>query len=255
MSNLLILAPAPIAALVTSRGTPAAALLTPDPKEVWTDIASGTVVTIDIDFGAIVPVDTVFLGFTNSAVGSVWSISGGVASSSAVELKAGGALRVPDSAGQSPAVTHGFWTGAPTSVRFLRISATQAGGAPPLRIGVVMAGTAFVPQFNKEWGSGRRPIDLSSVTPLPSGGFAIVEGARKRGYTWTFGDLTSTEVDALEAIADDRGQSRPILVVEDPAQTTGLRRRIHYGLFERWRQYDRRNLVQTRWELGIEEWV
>jgi hypothetical protein len=49
--------------------------------------------------------------------------------------------------------------------------------------------------------------------------------------------------------------SRPALIVENVDRTPGLRQRIHYGLFERWRAFERRNRKQTRWEIGMEEWV
>ena len=38
-------------------------------------------------------------------------------------------------------------------------------------------------------------MDTGAATPLPSGGFAVVEGVRKRLFTWTFGDLSIEEAD------------------------------------------------------------
>ncbi|WP_441102229.1 hypothetical protein, partial [Enterococcus faecium] len=49
--------------------------------------------------------------------------------------------------------------------------------------------------------------------------------------------------------------SRQALIVENVDRTPGLRQRIHSGLFERWRAFERRNRKQTRWEIGMEEWV
>lgn len=114
---------------------------------------------------------------------------------------------------------------------------------------------AFVPTFNKEWGAGRRPIDTGVATSLPSGGFAAVPGARKMAYNWSFGDLTDAEVDALCELALDVGETNPVLVVEDPAMTTGQRSRLHYGLFQGLKAYERRNPKQTRWDWTIEEWI
>jgi hypothetical protein len=257
MANLLILRPANIAAITASRGAPSSAnLLTADPKEVWVDTADGSVVNIDIDLGVVMPIDTVFLGYVSPpAAGAVWTITGGAATYTASTLKAAGALRAIDAAGQSPSLSHAVATFASQSVRYVRLALTQTASAGPLTAGVVMAGAAFTPAYNKEWGAGRRVIDTGSATGLPSGGFSTVEGARKRSYAWTLGDLSTDEVDALEAIALDRGETLPLLVVEDPAATTGQRNRIHYGLFQGLKQFDRRNPKQTRWEFTVEEWI
>lgn len=250
MANILILAPQTIAALSVSRGSGGSNLLSPDPKEVWVDSATGSV-EINIDLGSVCAVDTVYLGHIHNAVtSSRWTITGGEANYTALTLKAEGPLRAPDAAGLSPAKAHALWAGNTANVRYIRLTLTQPAGKAAL-----MAGKAFVPQYNKEWGSGRRPIDTGQITPLSSGGFMVVEGVRKAAYSWTFGDLTEGEVDTLYALALDRGETRPVLVVEDPAQTPGLNQRIHYGLFQRFRQYERRNHAQTRWELEIENWT
>jgi hypothetical protein len=256
VGKLLILAPAAIASVAASRGAGAGNLLSPSPKEVWQDSAAGSPATLDLDLGELTGVDTVFLGHvTPPAAGSSWTITGGVTGYAELTLKAAGALRAVDAAGRVPATSHALWTGPAAAVRYLRISVTQPAGEAPLAAGVVMAGAAFVPIFNQEWGAGRRPIDLSSVTQLPDGGFAVVEGARKRAYAWTLGDLSSAEVDRLDAMFEDRGESRPVLVVEDPAATVGQRNRIHYGLFRGLRAFERRNPAQTRWEMSMEEWA
>ncbi len=256
MAKLLMLAPATIAAIAASRGTGPANLLTPDPKEVWADVAVGTSATVDVDLGSVQPINTLFLGtVTGAAAGATWAISGGAASYTTTAILAATALRVPDAAGQAPTISHAFWTGAMQNVRYLRLTLTQPAGNPPLTAGVLMAGAAFVAGYGHEWGAGRKVIDTGTATPLPSGGFAVVEGARKGSYSWTFGDLTSAEVDALYALQLDRGETRPLLVAEDPAQSAGLRWRLHYGKLMALRQYERRNPSQTRWEMTIEEWI
>lgn len=255
MSNLLILSPAAIAAIATSRGTGSQNLLSPHPLEVWLDDSAGTAATISIDLGAARSIDTVFLGYVlPPAAGATWSITGGVAGYAEVTLAATATLRVPDVAGRFPALSHAFWHGAASTVRYLRITVTQPAGSSPLSVGIVQAGKAFVPQLNKEWGSGRRPIDTGTVTPLLDGGFSVVEGVRKSSYYWTLGDLADAELDQLHDLALDRGASRALLVVEDPAMTAGLRRRLHYGLFGAFKQYERQSPGRTRWELSIEDW-
>lgn len=254
MKNLLILQPTPIVAISTSRGSGAANLLTPDPREVWVDSATGTA-TIDLDFGTPRVIDTVFLGhILPPQATATWTITGGLSGPTSTTLAASSSLRVPDVNGRAPALSHAFWKGIPANVRYLRLSVTQPAGSPPLSAGIVMAGRALVPTWNHEWGSGRRPIDTGSTTALPDGGFAVVEGVRKASWFWTLGDLTNDELDALWETALDRGESRPILVVEDPDRTAGLRRRLHYGLFRQFREYERSTPGRTRWELRIEDW-
>jgi hypothetical protein len=252
--SLLILAPSPIAAIAASRGSGAANLLTADPREVWIDSATGAA-TLSIDLGAVRAVDTVFLGFVaDPADAATWTITGGVAAHGEFVIQAATAMRAPDAPGLRAAVSHALWHGSAVEARFLRLSLSQPAGAGALSAGALMAGTAFRPDLGMEWGAGRRPIDRGSVTPLPSGGFAIVEGARTRYFGCTLGDLSEAEADRLEAIGLQCGETRPVLIVESAERTAGLRGRIHYGLFDRWRQYDRRNRRQTRWEIGIEEW-
>jgi hypothetical protein len=255
MANLLVLAPAPIAALATSRGTGAANLLSPDPREVWADSAVGSAASIDIDLGAVRAVDTIFLGHVlPPATGATWTITGGAAGYADTVIKAAGALRVPDVAGRAPQLSHALWHGASVNVRYLRLSVTQPGGSPALTAGVVLAGTALKPAYGQEWGSGRRVIDTGSATGLPDGGFATVEGVRKSSWSWTLGDLTNDELDRLYEIALDRGETRPLLVVEDMSATAGLRRRVHYGRFIGLRPFERSKPNRNRWELQIEDW-
>lgn len=256
MGNVLILSPTQIAAIVASRGSGAANLLTPSPKEVWADTAVGSTVDIDIDFGAVVPIDTVFVGYAfPPAAGATWTITGGTAGYATTTLKASGALRAIDTASRAPQQTHAFWTGAVANIRYLRISIVQPGGNPVLRAGVVLAGKSWKPQFNMEFGSGRRVIDTGTVASLPDGGFATMTGARKRAFSWTLGDLSMAETDALEELLLDHGETVPLLVVSDPDATTGQRSRIHYGLFTGLKAYERRNPAQTRWDFAFEEWI
>lgn len=254
MANLLILSPARIASVTVNRGTGGGNLLTPDPREVWADSATGNG-TIGIDLGAPRAIDTVFLGhILPPAAGAVWAITGGIGSYYETLMAAERPLRVPDVAGRFPALSHAFWHGPSVTVRYLRISIEQPAGALPLTIGVVQAGRAFSPEWNHEWGSGRRPIDTGSATALPNGGFSVIEGVRKSAWHWTLGDLSDAERDTLYELALDRGETKPLLVVEDPASTAGLRRRLHYGKFMQLRQFERLGKNRTRWELQIEEW-
>lgn len=257
MANILIAEPAPIAAVTASRGTGAANLLTADPREIWLDSAVGSPATINIDLGVERIIDTVFLGcLFGASSGATWTISGGLAGYSETLIQAAAPLRVVEAGGgRRRTMSHALWTGQEQMVRYLRLSISQPAGAQPLAIGVLMVADAFQPQLNKEWGSGRAVKDTSSITRLPSGGVSIVEGARYGGYSWTFGDLSEAETDRLYEMQLGVGESRPVLVVEDPAQTAGLRNRIHYGALTSLRAYERRNRRQTSWQLAVDDWA
>lgn len=256
MGKLLILVPTSLANFAVSRGTGGENLLRPDPKEVWLDSAVGTAATIDLDLGAATAIDTVFLGcIWNAHADASWTITGGVAGYAEVVLKAAGALRVPERAGRRSPFTHAFWHGDDALVRYLRISITQPAGQPAISVGALMVGQAFVPSYNQEWGAGRSVKDTSVVARLPSGSVATVEGARYGSYKFSLGDLTTDEADYLYELQLDRGESRRLLVVEDPDQTTGLRNRLHYGLLSGLRPFERRNPAQTRWEFQVDDLV
>jgi hypothetical protein len=253
MTTLLIVEPLPFTATST-RGSGAENLAASDPKEVWADVATGSA-SLVIDLGSVRSIDTVFLGYVQSpAATATWAITGGSFGTAEQVVQSSTTLRVPDAAGTFADRSHALWTGAAIDVRYLAVTVNQPAGAPALSVGVFVAGLAATSEHGHEWGAGRRPIDTGSVTSLPSGGFAIVEGARKRALSWTFGDLSTAEVDSLEAIALSRGESAPVLVVEDATRSAGLWSRVHYGLMK-WKAFDRRNRAQTAWDLEVEEWV
>lgn len=255
MSRLAIVEPMRIAAISASRGTGAANLLTRDPKEAWADTAAGTSMAFYLDLGELRTIDTVFLGYVLPPVASAqWQIFGGAVLDDQLAVSSSLLLRAPDVPGTAPPMSHALWHGDPREVRYLTIYVLQPEGAP-LTAGVLVVGKAFVAGLGQEWGAGRQPVDTGVATALPSGGFAIVEGARKALFSWTFGDLSTEETDQLELIGLALGETLPALVVEDAAATPGLRSRIHYGLFKRWRAFERRNRRQTRWEIAIEQWV
>lgn len=245
-----------IAAISASRGSGAANLRTYSPREVWADNAVGTAATIDIDLGKVRPIDTMFLGAVRPpAEGATWTITGGETGYADSVLKPAGPLRAPDIATNLPDLTHALWHGDVANVRYLRLSITQPAGSDPLTIGVAMPGYAWRPEFPMEFGGGRRIIDTGTVASLPDGGFATVEGVRKRVFTWTLGDLSEDETDTLEALLLAHGETIPMLVVEDSDKPVIRRNRIHYGLFSGLRAFERRNARQTRWEFAFEEWA
>lgn len=256
MSNMIILRPLPVAAYSGSY-TSIENAFTPDPKEVAVGFHGGSSEYVDIDLGAVVSVDTFFQGFTNALPTAVWAIQvretmGGTITSTVLNNTL---IRSPDGIGPRYHALHK--TAAPVLARYLRIwfaqAATSADPAP--RLGVLAVGLAFRPTYNREWGGGRRIIDTGARESLLGGGFGIGEGAIKAAYQWTFGDLSDAETDALYALALARGETRPVIVVEDPDKTAGLMERIHYGLFTRFESFERRSQDKTRWSLTLEQWV
>jgi hypothetical protein len=254
MSRLLIIKPLPVVSISTSRGSGVGNVLTPDPKEVWADNAIGAAATLTVDLGANRLIDTIFLGYVRApSAEATWSITADGGSPQESVLQPIAPLRVPDSGGH-PALSHALWHGPASWLRYLTITINQPTGAP-LSAGVLVVGKALEAELGREWGWGRQPVDTGVATPLPSGGFSVVEGVRKVLLTWTFGDLSIEETDQLELIGLALGETKPVLVIEDADRTAGLMSRIHYGLFKRWRAFERRNRRQTRWELGIEQWI
>lgn len=254
MSNMVIIKPLTISAVASNNGTPSN-LLTPDPKEVFAFTGGAGQTTIDIDLGSSQSIDSFFLGFI-TPVGSaptVGEIQGGTAAYTTSSYATTIAPAVSSVA--SPPRRHFFTRlAAPVTARYIRYSINVVNGTA-YTIGIAQIGLAFQPTYNKEWGSGRQVIDTGGKESLLGGGFGINEGARKAGHRWTLGDLTDAETEALYDVALDRGETRPLLVVEDPAVTTGLNERIHYGLFDRLEPYERANPSQTRWGLSISQWV
>lgn len=256
MANILMTEPLPIAAIAASRGSGIANLLTVDPREAWLDDAVGTAATIEIDLGVERVIDTVFLGCLFSAApAATWTITGGVAGYADIVIMGAQTLRVPDRDWARRTMSHALWFGDEQLVRYVRVAITQPVGASPLSIGALVLGNGFQPRLNKEWGAGRGVKDTGTVTRLASGSIAVVEGVRYGTYGWTLADLTVDEADRLYEMQLSVGESRPILVVEDPDRTAGLRNRIHYGALTGLRAFERRNVRQTSWQMTVEDWA
>lgn len=251
---MLIVQPVPIFNLATSggalsNGTPgtgAANFYTPDPKEVWSDGGGGGVHNIDLDLGSTHRIDTFFLGFV------------GGAPEATTQVGAGGQLL---DSGLAPATRAGVTRRhmlvralVPVLARYVTFSINSQTTAV-MTIGVAAVGLAFQPRYNREWGGGRRPIDTGSVEPLSGGGFGIGDGTVKSSFRWTLGDLDEEELDRLDELAMDRGNRRPVIVVEDPVVDARLHQRIHYGLLDRFEFYERAKASKNRWAMGVTDWV
>lgn len=219
------------------------------------DGGTGGTVTITIDLGEAVEVDTIMLGYVRGSVAATtWSVTGGLVSADQSVMQAATGLRVPDVLGRFASVSHALWMGDVRTVRYLAITLAHPG---PVRLSaaVLVIGKAFSPDLGQDWGSGRQPIDTGTATALPDGGFATVEGIVKSAFSCTFSDLSEAETLQMEGIAAALGVVRPGLVIEDATRSAGLIARMHYGLFGKWKPFERRNRAQTRWDISIEQWM
>lgn len=248
-SGIGIVAPLAITSISTSNGTGASNLLTPSPREVWRAAAVGTAM-IDLDFGSALPVDTIFLGFTNATPDATWSVAtmSAPGGSGLNIVRSTVTLRVPHATGTRQ---HGYVRlAAPVTTRYLRITVTQVGGAAPLQVGILLAGRMIERPY--EYRAGRVALDLSKKTELVDGGFGINPGAIVSSYRFTLSGLTDEQVEELWQIVMAIGESAPLLVVEGHE---ALRfSHLHYGLFQRLEPYEREEPEDTRWGLSIRDW-
>lgn len=243
-----IVRPLPVAAIIVSNGTGAVNLLTSSTREVWRAAAVGSS-NIDLDFGAVVSLDTIFLGFTNATAAATFSASIGGSWDGMTTIVPTRAFRVPHTIGSRH---HGYIKLAqPVSTRYLRITVNQVGGTAPLQIGIVLAGLMIERPY--EFRAGRVAIDLSKKTELADGGFGINHAAIVASYRFTLSGLTDEQVEELWAIVMTLGESAPLLIVE--GHDTLRFSHLHYGLFQRLEPYEREEPEDSRWGLSIRDWV
>ena len=246
MSVLAIVKPLPIAAIGgTLEG--AARLITPSPREAAVCVGGGDR-TIDVDLGAPVALDTLFLGYSNAS-GGAWHASCGVSDYTSTAL--------PDVALASTRLTRARHylavLAVPVVARYVRFSAAAVPAG--LTLGLLAVGLALRPALGHEWGAGRFVTDTGSATRLQTGGFGLASGSRSGGWQWTLAELTDEEVDAMYGLQLDVGTSSPLLVVEDPDPTAGLNERIHWGVLTKLDPNERRAIADVKWDMRIEDWA
>lgn len=246
MSSLLLYRALPFAC------TTAPNLATADPKEV---VAFSVASEFYLDFGGSVTLDSFFAGYFSPIANGGYIASVQTATGQGTGLSAGLAL-----VGGTPAAlavqgrrrSHFVRLATPATSRWWRVVLTPAGATS---VGVIAAGLAVQPAFGHEWGAGRQPVDLSTVSQLRGGGFGIERGARMSAWRFSCGDLTDAETQTLWAMAEEVGESAPVVVCEDPDYTAGLNERLHYGLFDSPEAYERQVPGATRWSFRVRQWV
>jgi hypothetical protein len=246
MAGMTVIKPVGYTAIAGGSGV--ANLSSSSPREIWVAGAAGTV-AIDIDFGSVQQIDSFYLGNTNANGAATWRLesipavgaaaSGLISPTQAVLLSGNIRLLVP-----------GFVRlAAPISARFVRIVIDQPNTA--IEIGNFVAGLALEAPY--AFGAGRMPVDTSKVVSLQDGGFGIDRGVVKTMLQWRFPELDAQALARLWAIAEDRGESAPLVVVEGPDYPP-LATSVHYGLFRRFEAFEREDPAATKWALTLEEW-
>ncbi len=253
IGRLQVIEPKPFTPLFAWSGNPTsggANFATPDPKEISTYSAGGA--SIELDFGAAVTLDSFFFLVWNATLAATATVyTATAAGGTGLVQRVAGGFRAADAVALPQRVLFRF---AAVASRYWVVNVNNAGGAA-LQMGAVAAGLAFEASWDKEFGSGRRLIDTAKTQPLIGGGFGVQPGARKAAYSWTFGDLTDAEVEQLWGIAYRVGNSSPIIVQEQDGATVAANEKLHYGLFQRFEQWDRRDPNATKWSLEVEEWI
>lgn len=248
MAGMLIIKPIKIApGDVVAGGSNPANMVTPSPREVW--IAPGNYTEVDIDLGLVQEFDSIYLGNTNAETGGVWAASqisaiGGTLGTSiftTTPTRLTGSIR-----SRHPGFVR---TPTPVTCRYLRLAIQQV--SVPIQVGNLVIGKAFEAPY--AYGSGRQPVDTSKVVALPDGGFGIERGVVKSSLSWRFADLDNAQLETLWALAEDRGESAPLVVVEGPDYPPKAPS-VHYGLFRRFEPFEREDAAFTKWQLSIEEW-
>jgi hypothetical protein len=224
-------------------------LLTPDPKEVATQ-GAGSAAFVDIDLGATFSIDSFFVGYLSSNMGSV-DISYGTASSTTNSLAT---VAVQSSVLPAPDRHRAYVHTSAVSARHIRFSFPSPGGSAGT-LGVLAVGLSVPITWGHEYGAGRPVEDTGIAERLFSGGFGIFEGVRVGGYQWTFGDLLDGEVEALYALQRALGITKSVLVIEDPTQSDGLNERTHWSLFDRLETYERGVPGASRYAFKVRDWA
>jgi hypothetical protein len=227
-------------------------VMTPNPKEATVVTTTDSTNYLNVDLGSMQSIDTVFVGYTNDT-SSGGLIIAGIADDAKTQVFS---QYVPAAQSDMSGIVPQHFLlvlPAPQTVRFISISSP---GTLPINyaIGVVRAGLSFRPTWGPQWGAGRPFEDTSSVDRLMGGGFGIDDGVVVPGYSWTFGDLQDEERRQLYTMARLLGQSKSVLVVEDPDPTPALNERIHWGLFKL-DTYERTDPKNTKWAFIVRDWL
>lgn len=86
---------------------------------------------------------------------------------------------------------------------------------------------------------------------MDAGGVAVRRGERLRTLSWTWGRLTDAEIDTLDAIIGETGETSPLVTWAELADA-GAWRRVAFGYLEGLTQWTPITTGETEWELRFE---
>lgn len=211
MKKLAIISPLPAISSTASSGTGAANLITPDPKEIWVAGVAG-IGTLSIDLGKLALVDSCFVGGSNIPIGAVIVIYGSVNVSRSDKTFIALA-RVDVNHFRDGRINAAAFGADAKFCRYIDIDIINV-NTTVLQVGIVAVGKVAFSKFGHEYGSARGVSDTGQAESLIGGGFGISLGAKKKTYSWVFGDLTSAEAKEFEGIALTLGTSSAVVVME-----------------------------------------
>lgn len=244
--GLKLLLPEP--ATVAGAGSGAENLVTASPREVWVSPETADR-SVFLDLGEARTVDHLFVGAWIGDPATTVQVlrANGPAGAGAVEVAASRPLLLPGA--ERDRSRHGLVAFPATLSRHWQIRF----GTPPAGLTVGRVALALAFEHATSLGGGRLLVDPAPRQAFADGGFGVGEGTVKRIVRWRFEDLVDDEVERLERLGEDRGTSRPLVVVEHrPGGPRALD--VHYGLFGTFEATERADPRETRWAMSLEEW-
>lgn len=249
---------------------PVANMLNPQPKVVMQTNAGGNPFEtyFEIYLGGDVTFDTLAVLFTNMSSAAKWKAYGftaasggpapGAESAGALILGFGGYVNFGVTPTAQLPRRHAIKVGNPTTVCWVRIYVIDYAATNPeglTRIGNVLIGNRLQPAWNYESGGGRRIDDRSTMRELPGGELGGMRAAKVPIIRTTWGDLTEAELLRLWDLLNEVGESEPVLLVEDPDETTGQQERLYYGTLIGLDFWERGDSDKSRIELRLRAWL
>lgn len=250
---------------------PVASLANPQPKVVMQTnaYAGGTPRTmVEIDLGADTSIDTLIAMHATCGPSMTWRIYGANAATGLPAINTEGAgLQIWgftgfQAFGQAPTtglIRRGaVVAGTAVTVRYLRVYFEEVASTNPyglFSLGTLAVGRRLQPNFNYEFGGGRRVQDRSTIRELPGGEIGRNLAARVPITRVTWGDLTDAELRSLWSLLLDVGESEPVLLCEDPDPVTGQNEGLHYGTLSALDFFERSAPDKSRIELRLREWL
>jgi hypothetical protein len=236
----------PTTAVAGSAGmAPWSAVIDDQPKVAATAVTAGPN-SVDIDFGSVQAWDSLFVGFHNASPTATLAASYGSGGYTEASWVSGAPMRLAGAPGpRYDTLLEGFAVNS----RYVRI--TFSHGVSGFFVGAVGVGQRFTPTVPQDWESKTGFRDTGARTKLDAGGVAIRRGERVRTLTWTWGRLTDAELDKLDAMVGELGETSPLVTwaeLSDP----GAWRRLAFGYLDQMTPWTPITTGEAEWEFRFE---